>query len=148
MASISPRCDWIPTAAELGAVLQDPFLFDGTIRENVAFSRADATEAAIQKACDIAHVTEFAERLAGKYETVVGERGVRLSGGQRQRISIARAVVADPRILILDEATSSLEFGIRVPHPGRAASSDARPHDPGYRSPPFDHPVGRSDSGG
>ena len=95
--------------SKLGAVLQDSFLFDGTIRENVAFSRASASEAAIRKACDVAHVSEFAERLAGKYDTVVGERGVRLSGGQRQRISIARAVLADPRILILDEATSSLD---------------------------------------
>ena len=93
----------------LGAVLQDGFLFDGTIRENVAFSRPEASEAAIQQACEIAHVDEFAERLPDKYDTAVGERGVRLSGGQRQRISIARAVLADPRILILDEATSSLD---------------------------------------
>src|SRR5262249_27221759 len=94
--------------SQLGVVLQDSFLFDGTIRDNVTFSRPGATEAAIRKACETAHVNEFVERLANGYETVVGERGVRLSGGQRQRISIARAVLADPRILILDEATSSV----------------------------------------
>ena len=93
----------------LGVVLQDSFLFDGTIRENVVFSRPDASEHRWLEACRIARVDEFAERLADGYETVVGERGIRLSGGQRQRISIARAILADPRILILDEATSSLD---------------------------------------
>jgi subfamily B ATP-binding cassette protein MsbA len=93
----------------LGVVLQESFLFDGTIRENVAFSRPDATEDEIMRACRIARVDEFAESFAEKYETVVGERGVKLSGGQRQRISIARAILAEPRILILDEATSSLD---------------------------------------
>jgi ABC-type multidrug transport system fused ATPase/permease subunit len=93
----------------LGTVLQESFLFDGTIRENVAFSRPDATEEQILRACRIARVDEFAESFADKYETVVGERGVKLSGGQRQRISIARAILAEPRILILDEATSSLD---------------------------------------
>ena len=93
----------------LGVVLQESFLFDGTIRENVSFSRPDATEEEILRACRIARVDEFAEAFADKYETVVGERGVKLSGGQRQRISIARAILADPRILILDEATSSLD---------------------------------------
>jgi len=93
----------------LGVVLQESFLFDGTIRENVAFSRPDASEEDIMRACRIARVDEFAESFADKYETVVGERGVKLSGGQRQRISIARAILAEPRILILDEATSSLD---------------------------------------
>jgi subfamily B ATP-binding cassette protein MsbA len=94
---------------QLGVVLQESFLFDGTIRENVAFSRPDASEEAVMRACRIARVDEFAESFVDKYNTIVGERGVKLSGGQRQRISIARAILAEPRILILDEATSSLD---------------------------------------
>ena len=95
--------------SQLGVVLQETFLFDGTIRENVVFSRPDATEEEFLAACRIARVDEFAERFDEGYATIVGERGVKLSGGQRQRLSIARAILADPRILILDEATSSLD---------------------------------------
>jgi ABC-type multidrug transport system fused ATPase/permease subunit len=95
--------------SQLGVVLQDNFLFDGTIKENILFGRPSASDEDVSRATAIARVDEFALRLENGIDTVVGERGVKLSGGQRQRVAIARAILADPRILILDEATSSLD---------------------------------------
>ncbi|HZW75111.1 MAG TPA: ATP-binding cassette domain-containing protein, partial [Caldimonas sp.] len=93
----------------LGVVLQDNFLFDGTVGENIAYGTPHATQADVERVSRIAHADEFIDSFEKKYDTIVGERGVRLSGGQRQRVAIARAILANPRVLLLDEATSSLD---------------------------------------
>ena len=90
-------------------IAQDPFLFSATVRENLAFGRPEATDEEIAQAARLAQAHEFIERLPDGYDTVIGERGITLSGGQRQRLAIARALVVDPRILILDDATASVD---------------------------------------
>jgi len=113
--------------SHLGVVLQEDFLFDGTIFENIRYSRPRATLSEVEAVSRLAHCDEFVDQLEDRYDTIIGERGIRLSGGQRQRVAIARAILADPRILLLDEATSSLDTaseafiqdGLRVLRRGR-----------------------------
>jgi ATP-binding cassette subfamily B protein len=94
---------------EIGIVSQDPFLFSATVKENIGFGRPEATDEEIQRAAELAQAHEFIDRLPEGYDTVIGERGITLSGGQRQRLAISRALVMEPRILILDDATASVD---------------------------------------
>ena len=132
--------------AQLGVVLQDNFMFDGTVAENIRFSRPNATMDEVRAVSRIAHCDEFVEKFPNRYDTVIGERGVKLSGGQRQRVAIARAILADPRVLILDEATSSLDSESEALiqdglHALRQGTDDVR-----HRASPLDHPERRPDS--
>ena len=122
--------------AEIGVISQDPFLFSTTVRENLTFGRPEATDEEIEQAARHAQAHEFIERLPEGYDTVIGERGITLSGGQRQRIAIARALVVDPRILILDDATASVDastearirLGLREAMKGRTTLIVAHRH--------------------
>ncbi|MFC6905725.1 ABC transporter ATP-binding protein [Halalkalicoccus tibetensis] len=106
------RIDLTEWRERVAVVRQDPFIFNDTVRANVTIGNEDATEAEIERACEIAHVTEYLDDLPGGYDTILGDNGVRLSGGQRQRISLARALLKDADILVLDEATSDLDTNI------------------------------------
>ncbi len=131
--------------AHLGVVMQDNFLFDGTVRDNIAFAKPGATDAEVRAASRIAHCDEFVERFPNGYDTIVGERGVKLSGGQRQRVAIARAIIADPRILVLDEATSSLDSETEALDQGRPHGAPLRTDHVRHRPPAVDHRERRSD---
>ena len=123
---------------EIGVVTDDPFLFSATVHDNISYGRPDATREEVERAAERAQAAGFIAELPDGYDTVVGERGLTLSGGQRQRIAIARALVTDPRILVLDDATSSVDASTEQAIKAGAARGDARPHDVRDRPPALD----------
>ena len=130
---------------EIGVISQDPFLFSATVRDNIAFGVPDATDELVEAAARAAQAHEFIEELPDGYDTVIGERGITLSGGQRQRLAIARALVIDPRILILDDATASVDATTEALIRAGPRRGDARPHDDRDRPPALDDLARRQD---
>ena len=128
-------CTQASLRAQIAIVPQEPILFHRSLAENIAYGRPQATLAEIERAARLANAHEFIRVLPKGYSTLVGERGVKLSGGERQRVALARAFLADAPILILDEATSSLDFGIRGADPGRDRAADAGAHHHRHRAP-------------
>ena len=122
----------------IGVISQDPFLFSATVRENIAFGAGDLPPEAVETVARAAQAHEFIERLPQGYDTVIGERGITLSGGQRQRLAIARALAVDPRILILDDATASVDASTEALIRDRPARRDGRADDVHHRPPPLD----------
>ena len=127
----------------VGIVFEDTFLFTDTVRENIAFADPEASMDDLRRAAALAGAADFIDALPEGYETVIGEHGFSLSGGQRQRIAIARAVLADPRVLILDDATSSVDPTKEHEIRAALARGDGRPDDADHRPPPGDHRAGR-----
>ena len=132
---------------QIGMVTQETHLFHDTIRTNLLYARLDATQAELEAAARAANIHDFICDLPDGYDTIVGERGYRLSGGEKQRIALARVILKDPRILVLDEATSSLDSESEVPDPGSPEAGDGRAHQHRHCPPPQHHPGGRSDPG-
>ena len=129
-------------ARQIGMVTQETYLFNDTIRANLLYARSDATDAEIEAASRAANIHDFIMDLPDGYDTVVGNRGYRLSGGEKQRVAIARVILKDPRILVLDEATSSLDSQSEALDSGGARADHGRPHEPGHRPPPEHDPGG------